>query len=259
MGISTIQSYNGAQIFEAVGLEKGLIDRHFAGTASRIGGIGLDVLARETLDRHARAYPRASEDLLPVGGIYAWRRDGEKHMWNPETIALDPARGPARIPGQVRRVRRDGQRPGHARRDAARAAALPQRRRRADPDRRGRAVDRDRQALRHRRDVAGLDLDRGARDARDRDEPPAGPVEHRRGRGGPAPLRARRQRRSPPQRDQAGRVRALRRDDPLPAQRRPAADQDGPGRQARRGRPAARATRSTSTSAGCATRPRAWA
>jgi glutamate synthase (NADPH/NADH) large chain/glutamate synthase (ferredoxin) len=87
MGISTIQSYNGAQIFEAVGLEKGLIDRHFAGTASRIGGIGLDVLAQETLDRHARAYPRAVEDLLPVGGIYAWRRDGEKHMWNPETIA----------------------------------------------------------------------------------------------------------------------------------------------------------------------------
>ncbi len=87
MGISTIQSYNGAQIFEAVGLEKSLIDRHFAGTASRIGGIGLDVLAKETLDRHARAYPRAVEDLLPVGGVYAWRRDGEKHMWNPETIA----------------------------------------------------------------------------------------------------------------------------------------------------------------------------
>jgi glutamate synthase domain-containing protein 2/glutamate synthase domain-containing protein 1/glutamate synthase domain-containing protein 3 len=87
MGISTIQSYNGAQIFEAVGLEKGLIDRHFAGTASRIGGIGLDVLAQETLDRHTRAYPRAAQDLLPVGGIYAWRRDGEKHMWNPDTIA----------------------------------------------------------------------------------------------------------------------------------------------------------------------------
>jgi glutamate synthase (NADPH/NADH) large chain/glutamate synthase (ferredoxin) len=87
MGISTIQSYNGAQIFEAVGLEQGLIDRHFAGTASRIGGIGIDVLSQETLDRHARAYPRAVEDLLPVGGVYAWRRDGEKHLWNPETIA----------------------------------------------------------------------------------------------------------------------------------------------------------------------------
>jgi glutamate synthase domain-containing protein 2/glutamate synthase domain-containing protein 1/glutamate synthase domain-containing protein 3 len=88
MGISTIQSYCGAQIFEAVGLEKVLIDRHFTGTASRIGGVGLDVLAREALDRHARAWPGSHEDLLPVGGVYAWRRDGERHMWNPETIAL---------------------------------------------------------------------------------------------------------------------------------------------------------------------------
>ena len=88
MGISTVQSYCGAQIFEAVGLEKALVDRHFTGTASRIGGIGLDVLAREALDRHARAWPGSHEDLLPVGGVYAWRRDGEHHMWNPETIAL---------------------------------------------------------------------------------------------------------------------------------------------------------------------------
>ncbi len=86
MGISTIQSYNGAQIFEAVGLESGLIDRHFTGTASRIGGIGLDVIGRETLARHIRAYPEAGE-LLPVGGVYAWRRDGEHHMWNPGAIA----------------------------------------------------------------------------------------------------------------------------------------------------------------------------
>ena len=87
MGISTIQSYNGAQIFEAVGLGKGLIDRAFAGTASRIGGIEIDVLATETLQKHARAYPQA-DTLLPVGGVYAWRREGEHHMWNPETIAL---------------------------------------------------------------------------------------------------------------------------------------------------------------------------
>ncbi len=87
MGISTIQSYCGAQIFEAVGLEKALIDRHFTGTASRIGGIGIDVLARETLDRHASAYPADHEALLPVGGIYAWRREGEFHQWNPDTIA----------------------------------------------------------------------------------------------------------------------------------------------------------------------------
>src|SRR5690606_18803536 len=79
MGISTIQSYCGAQIFEAVGLEKELIDRHFTGTASRIGGIGIDVLAQEALDRHARAFPAHEGDVLPVGGIYAWRRDGEHH------------------------------------------------------------------------------------------------------------------------------------------------------------------------------------
>src|SRR5215216_1324109 len=88
MGISTIQSYNGAQIFEAVGLANDLVERCFTGTASRIGGIGLDVLARETLDKHAKAYPMAHQEILPVGGIYAWRRDGEHHMWNPETIAL---------------------------------------------------------------------------------------------------------------------------------------------------------------------------
>ncbi len=88
MGISTIQSYCGAQIFEAVGLERELIDRHFTGTASRIGGVGLEVLATEALERHARAYPVPRDELLPVGGVYAWRRDGEQHMWNPETIAL---------------------------------------------------------------------------------------------------------------------------------------------------------------------------
>jgi glutamate synthase domain-containing protein 2/glutamate synthase domain-containing protein 3 len=88
MGISTVQSYCGAQIFEAVGLDRSVIDRHFTGTASRIGGIDIRTIAQEALDRHARGYPRSAGDLLPVGGVYAWRRDGERHMWNPETIAL---------------------------------------------------------------------------------------------------------------------------------------------------------------------------
>ncbi len=87
MGISTISSYCGAQIFEAIGLEPELVERHFTGTPSRIGGIGTAVLAREALDRHARAYPR-NGDLLPLGGVYAWRNEGEYHQWNPETIAL---------------------------------------------------------------------------------------------------------------------------------------------------------------------------
>src|SRR5205807_1155850 len=86
MGISTVRSYSGAQIFEAVGLERELIDRYFAHTTSRIGGIGLDVLAREALDRHRRAFPLAGE-MLPVGGVHMWRRDGEHHQWNPDSIA----------------------------------------------------------------------------------------------------------------------------------------------------------------------------
>jgi glutamate synthase domain-containing protein 2/glutamate synthase domain-containing protein 1/glutamate synthase domain-containing protein 3 len=87
MGISTIQSYCGAQIFEAVGLDRELIDKHFTGTASRIGGIGLEDLAKEALERHYRAYPRTDRDLLPVGGVLQWRRDGEIHNWNPDTIS----------------------------------------------------------------------------------------------------------------------------------------------------------------------------
>jgi glutamate synthase domain-containing protein 2/glutamate synthase domain-containing protein 1/glutamate synthase domain-containing protein 3 len=87
MGISTIRSYTGAQIFEAVGVRKEVVDRHFTGTPSRVEGIGLDTIAREALDRHARAYPAAVSELLPAGGVYQWRRRGEYHGWNPETIA----------------------------------------------------------------------------------------------------------------------------------------------------------------------------
>ncbi len=88
MGISTVPSYCGAQIFEAVGLAPELVERHFTGTASRIGGVGTEVFAQDMLARHARAYPGDPETLLPVIGLYAWRRDGEHHQWNPETIAL---------------------------------------------------------------------------------------------------------------------------------------------------------------------------
>jgi glutamate synthase (NADPH/NADH) large chain/glutamate synthase (ferredoxin) len=88
MGISTLSSYCGAQVFEAVGLAPELIERHFTGTSSRIGGIGLERLAEDALARHRRAYPAGAGELLPVVGLYAWRRDGEHHQWNPETIAL---------------------------------------------------------------------------------------------------------------------------------------------------------------------------
>src|SRR5581483_11010682 len=88
MGISTVPSYCGAQIFEAVGLSQQLVDRWFTGTPSRIGGIGLEQLALDALARHARAYPGDAEEFLPVVGLYAWRSGGEHHQWNPETIAL---------------------------------------------------------------------------------------------------------------------------------------------------------------------------
>jgi glutamate synthase domain-containing protein 2/glutamate synthase domain-containing protein 1/glutamate synthase domain-containing protein 3 len=88
MGISTIRSYFGAQIFEAVGLGREVTDRYFCGTASRIGGIGLDEMAAEANARHARAWPPAGAPnrLLDPGGIYQIRVGGEKHLWPPEAI-----------------------------------------------------------------------------------------------------------------------------------------------------------------------------
>ncbi|MEM7152221.1 MAG: glutamate synthase large subunit [Myxococcota bacterium] len=89
MGISTLGSYTGAQIFEALGVSRELTERHFTGTPSRIGGVGLRELGDEVLARHARAYgPDAHyTDPLPIGGVYQWRRRGEQHAWNPGTIA----------------------------------------------------------------------------------------------------------------------------------------------------------------------------
>src|SRR3954463_1870522 len=88
MGISTVRSYCGAQIFEAVGLEDNFVEQYFTGTTSRIGGIGLDVLAVETLRRHRKAYPEIRTSArVPVGGYHQWRRGGEHHMWNPDVVA----------------------------------------------------------------------------------------------------------------------------------------------------------------------------
>ena len=206
MGISTTQSYCGAQIFEAVGLEKDLIDKHFTGTASRIGGIGLDVLARETLDRHATAYPAVA------------RRPAAR------SAASTPGAATASGTCGTRRRSRCSSTPS-ARRTAARRtkydeyAALVNddatRRstlrglmkfRTEDADagaaRGGRAGQGDRQALRHRRDVARLDLDARARDARQGDEPRSAasrtPARAGRTRGASPTTAARRSSRSPP-------------------------------------------------------------
>jgi glutamate synthase (ferredoxin) len=88
MGISAIQSYRGAQVFEAVGLRQDVIDEYFTWTASRVGGIGMDVIAQEVLVRHRAAFPerRLDNHTLPVGGLYQWRSEGEFHLFNPESI-----------------------------------------------------------------------------------------------------------------------------------------------------------------------------
>ncbi len=90
MGISTVASYTGAQVFEAVGLSRELVDRYFTGTTSRLDGVGLDVLAAEAAARHSFAHQdrpteTAHRDLW-VGGEYQWRREGEHHLFNPETV-----------------------------------------------------------------------------------------------------------------------------------------------------------------------------
>ncbi|MBC2582664.1 glutamate synthase large subunit [Clostridium sp. DJ247] len=88
MGISTLQSYHGAQIFEAIGLNSEFIDKYFVGTPSRIGGIGIDVVAQEVLTRHKNAFNKIRKPIsqLDVGGNYSWRKEGEFHLFNPETI-----------------------------------------------------------------------------------------------------------------------------------------------------------------------------
>jgi glutamate synthase (NADPH/NADH) large chain len=90
MGISTLQSYKGAQIFEAVGLKSDVIERCFAGVSSRVEGVGFDVLAQEMLRRHELGYPERYQVRLPVlpnPGEFHWRAEGERHMWDPQTIA----------------------------------------------------------------------------------------------------------------------------------------------------------------------------
>ncbi|MEV0022194.1 glutamate synthase large subunit [Streptomyces atroolivaceus] len=90
MGISTVASYRGAQVFEAVGLDEAFVAQYFNGTATKIGGAGLDVVAKEVAARHTKAYPAsgiaASHRALEIGGEYQWRREGEPHLFDPETV-----------------------------------------------------------------------------------------------------------------------------------------------------------------------------
>ncbi|MEV7614376.1 glutamate synthase large subunit [Streptomyces sp. NPDC089799] len=90
MGISTVASYRGAQVFEAIGLSDGFVEKYFQGTATKIGGAGLDVIAQEVAARHAKAYPASgiapAHRALEIGGEYQWRREGEPHLFDPDTV-----------------------------------------------------------------------------------------------------------------------------------------------------------------------------
>jgi glutamate synthase (NADPH) large chain len=90
MGVSTVASYTGAQIFEALGLAQPLVDRYFTGTTSKLGGVGIDTIAEEVARRHRKAYPVGglppAHRSLDVGGEYQWRREGEPHLFDPETV-----------------------------------------------------------------------------------------------------------------------------------------------------------------------------
>ena len=89
MGISTLQSYHGSQVFEILGINQAVVDKYFTGAVTRIGGLGLDEIARESLCKHKIGFGATSADhLLPEGGIYQWKRRGESHLFNPTTVHL---------------------------------------------------------------------------------------------------------------------------------------------------------------------------
>ena len=182
MGISTVASYTGAQIFEAVGLQQSLVDEYFTGTASRIEGIDLDVIASEVAARHRIAFPDRPEELahreLPVGGEYQWRREGEYHLFNPDTVYKlqhSTRSGRYDVFKEYTRLVDDQSKRLATLRGLFELDAGS---RRAGADRRGRAGLRDREAVLDRRDELRIDQQGSAREPRDRDEPDRRAVEH---------------------------------------------------------------------------------
>ncbi len=240
MGISTVASYRGAQVFEAVGLDEAFVDKYFHGTATKIGGVGIDVIAKEVAARHAKAYPASgiapAHRALEIGGEYQWRREGEPHLFDPETVF--------RLQHSTRTRRYDIFKKYTDR------------------------VNEQSERLMTLRGLFGFKLGPRSRSPIDEVEPVSEIVKRfstgamsygsisqeahetlaiamnqlggksNTGEGGEDPDRLY----DPARRSshQAGRLRPLRRDQRVPGQRGRHPDQDGPGRQARRGRPAAR-------------------
>ncbi len=244
MGISTVASYTGAQIFEAVGLQhvarRRVLHRHRVAhrghrprrDRDRSRGAAPHRVPRPA--RGARAPRAAGRRRVPVAPRGRVPPVQPRHRL--QAPALDPQRPVRRLQG-VHAPRRQ---PGQAARDAARPLRAEDRRAPAGADRGGRAGCRDREALLDRRDELRLDQQGGAREPRDRDEPPGRAVQHGRGRRGPRPVRPAGERRLQAERDQAGRVGPVRRHERVPRELHRPADQDGAGREAGRGRRATR-------------------
>ncbi|OOK76315.1 glutamate synthase central domain protein [Mycobacterium kansasii] len=182
MGISTLASYTGAQLFQAVGISEDVLDEYFTGLTCPTGGITLDDIAADVASRHSLAYldrpdERAHREL-EVGGEYQWRREGEYHLFNPRpcsSCSTPPGPGNSRFsrstPGWST-TRASGWRHCVVCSSSARACG-------PGAAGGGRARQRDRQALRDGGDELRLDLRGGARDAGDRDEPAGCPLQQR--------------------------------------------------------------------------------
>ena len=238
MGISTVGSYTMAQIFEAVGLSQDLVDEYFTGTSCPLGGVGIDVLAEEVAMRHRRAYPdnptERAHRRLETGGEYQWRREGEVHLFNPETVFLLQHATRSRQYDVFEQYTRTVDDLSEEAATLRGLFALRTGVRKPVPLDEVEPVNE----IVKRFNTGAMSygsIRRGPPDARDRHEPAGRAVQHRRGRRGPRPLHPRPERRPAPLGDQAGGQRPVRRDQRVPGQRRRHPDQDGAGRQARRG------------------------
>ncbi len=230
----------GYQIFEAIGLEAGFVESTSTRPLSRIGGVGLQEIRRGNRSI-TTAGPTTREKwepgLLEEGAAIPVAQGRRIPPLQPRDRLPPPARHPLGPLRDLQAIHPHGRRPERAIRHAAWALRVPAQSPRPGANRRGRAGRGDRQAIRHRRDVLRVDQRRRAHgDAGDRHEPHGRPIEHRRRRRGSRTIQAVGQRRQQAKRDQASGVGPVRRDQRILDERRRAADQDGPGREARRGR-----------------------
>ena len=269
MGVSTYMSYCGAQLFEAIGLDKPLVDKYFRGTASQVGGIGVFQVAEEAIRMHRAAFgdDPVLAGMLDAGGEYAWRVRGEEHMWTPDAIAKlqHSARGNKfETYKEYAQIINDQSQRHMTLRGLFEFKVDPSK---AIPSTRSSRRPRSSSASPPARCRWARSRTEAHSTLADRDEPHRRQEQHRRRRRGPGALpqrdeghpdrrrhqgqrRDRREgdrgrlrvegRRLAAQQDQAGRLGPLRRDHRVPGLGRSDPDQDGPGRQAGRGRPAAR-------------------